>query len=61
MTRITLQLYPAGYRGWIMPRRVRRWIAGTDFHRAWLLGYLGFFSEGTTRFGPANPFRGSTA
>jgi hypothetical protein len=35
---------------------MRRQIAGTELHRAWLLGSLAYFEEGGTAFGPANPY-----
>lgn len=48
--------YLSGYRGSVWPRFLRRMIAGTCLHRAWLLGHLGFFSEGGIAYGPARPY-----
>lgn len=55
MTPIYHRLYLAGYSGWIMPRKLRRLIAGSEVHRAWLIGHLGFFDEDGRHFGPASP------
>ncbi|ASM75140.1 MULTISPECIES: hypothetical protein [Roseobacteraceae] len=51
-----LRAYLAGHSGQTMPRLVRRLIAGTELHRAWLLGAMGFFEQGGIRYGPANPY-----
>jgi hypothetical protein len=56
MKAIYHRVYLAGYSGWHMPRFMRRQIAGTELHRAWLLGSLAYFEEGGTAFGPANPY-----
>ncbi len=53
---IYMRIFLAGYGGWIMPTRARRLIAGTMLHRAWLIGYLGFFEEDGIAYGPANPY-----
>ncbi|TMV62377.1 hypothetical protein FGG78_34885 [Thioclava sp. BHET1] len=58
MKRLLQRLYIAGLYGWVMPRRLRRALGGTELHRAWLLGHLGFFEERGVRFGPAHPYPG---
>ena len=52
---IYYRIYLAGYGGWYMPRSVRRIIGGTEFHRAWFLGFTGHFTENGVRYGLANP------
>lgn len=49
--------YLAGYSGFQPPRWLRRVLAGSCWHRAWLLGRLGFFIENGAAYGPANPYR----
>ncbi|WP_140849212.1 hypothetical protein [Paracoccus sp. FO-3] len=56
MNRLFMLLYLSGYSGRAMPRQVRRLIAGTEFHRAWLLGSMGFFEQDGIRYGPARPY-----
>ena len=56
MQSIYLRAYLAGYAGRHIPRSIRRLIAGTEFHRAWLLGSMGFFEQGGGRYGPAYPY-----
>lgn len=51
-----LQIFLQGHSGKVMPRRLRRLIAGSEIHRAWVLGYKGFFEEDGVRYGPANPY-----
>jgi len=55
MTRIYHRIYLAGYSGWHIPRFARRMIAGSEFHRAWFLGFTGHFIEDDIRYGLANP------
>lgn len=57
MEAIRLRVYLAGYRGWKAPRILRRVIARSELHRAWLLGSMGFFVENDISFGPANPYQ----
>jgi hypothetical protein len=38
-------LYMKGYKGVLYPRWVRRLMARTELHRAWLSGYMGIFCE----------------
>ncbi|HQU67310.1 MAG: hypothetical protein KDA53_17875 [Hyphomonas sp.] len=56
--KITLlhRIYLAGYSGWVMPRWLRAVLAGSEVHRAWLLGSKGIFVEQRVRHGPANPY-----
>ncbi len=56
MTSLYLHIYLAGYSGRIMPRWLRRMIAATEWHRAWLCGHLGFFAEDGVAYGPAHPY-----
>ena len=56
MTSIYLRAYLAGHTGQIMPRRLRKAIAGSELHRAWLVGFLGFFEQDGVAYGPANPY-----
>jgi len=55
MNRIYHRIYLAGYSGWHMPRRMRRMIARTEFHRAWFAGFTGHFIENDIQYGLANP------
>ncbi len=43
MTRLYHRVYLAGYSGWIMPPPLRRVIARSQVHRAWLNGCDGCF------------------
>lgn len=52
------QMYLAGYSGRQPPRWLRLLLAGSCWHRAWLLGRLGFFVESGISYGPANPYTG---
>ncbi len=56
MRKLHSHAYLAGYSGWSMPRLLRKLIAGSEIHRAWLLGWLGYFSQDGTAFGPALPY-----
>ena len=47
-------MYLAGYSGTCPPLWLRRMLAGSEWHRAWLLGQMGFFVEGVVGYGPAN-------
>jgi len=51
-------MYLAGYSGRKPPRWLRLLLAGSCWHRAWLLGRLGFFVENGIGYGPANPYPG---
>lgn len=50
------RVYLAGYSGQIMPRWLRRAMAGSEIHRAWFLGFNGFFIEAGVSYGLANPY-----
>ena len=50
------RIYLCGNDGKIMPRWLRKILAGSEFHRAWMLGFKGFFVESGVRYGPANPY-----
>lgn len=56
MSSLYLRVYLYGYDGNPMPRFLRKLIAGSEIHRAWLVGYKGFFEEDGIRFGPANRY-----
>lgn len=45
MTTLTLRIYLAGYAGLLLPRAMRRLIARTKMHRAWLSGDMGVYAE----------------
>lgn len=57
LDRLYMDLYLRGLHGWIMPRSLRRLIAGTACHRAWLMGHLGYFEQDGIAFGPANRYQ----
>lgn len=50
------RIYMAGYGRWFMPRRMRRVIAGSKIHRAWFLGFNGYFEEEGISYGLSNPY-----
>ncbi|TKA94202.1 hypothetical protein FAZ78_23635 [Cereibacter changlensis] len=56
MRQVYMRFYAAGYSRRVMPRRLRRLLARTGLHRAWLSGYLGCFWEDGIKYGPANPY-----
>ena len=61
MTSIYLRAYLAGLAGQVMPSRLRKVLAGSELHRAWLVGFLGFFEQDGVAYGPARPYRNRTA
>lgn len=50
------RIYLYGYQRGYLPRWMRRIIARTELHRAWLSGYHGRFEEAGVSYGPANPY-----
>lgn len=50
---ILLRIYLAGYAGQVMPRWLRKLLAGSEIHRAWLMGFTGCFEENGVRYGPS--------
>lgn len=48
------RIYLYGYQRGDLPRWMRRIIARTELHRAWLSGYHGRFEEAGVSYGPAN-------
>lgn len=50
------RVYLWGYTGHTLPRWARRVVAGTDLHRAWFLGFHGFFEQDGTSYGLARPY-----
>ena len=46
MTSLALRFYLAGYSNLTMPRPMRRLLARTQMHHAWLAGHMGLFKEG---------------
>lgn len=50
------RIYLLGYQQRIPPRWLRCFFAKTEFHRAWLIGSKGFFSEDGIKYGPARPY-----
>lgn len=49
-------IYIQGHMGGTYPRFIRRLFAGTEMHRAWVLGSKGFFVQDGISYGPANPY-----
>lgn len=45
MNNLTLRFFLAGYAGLLLPRAIRRLIARTNMHRAWLSGDMGVYNE----------------
>lgn len=56
MQSLYLRLYLFGYSGRVLPRRLRRLVAGSELHRSWLLGCKGYFTECGVQYGPAFPY-----
>ncbi|MBJ2153175.1 hypothetical protein [Paracoccus sp. IB05] len=52
------RVWLAGYSSYRPPGWLRWLLARSDWHRAWLLGHLGFFVEAGVAYGPANPYPG---
>jgi hypothetical protein len=50
------RVYLWGYSGHQPPRWLRRALAGSQWHRAWFLGFSGFFEQDGTSFGLARPY-----
>lgn len=44
-TSVALRFYLAGYSGLLLPRRLRRVLAGRVWHRAWLAGHMGIYEQ----------------
>ncbi len=53
------RVYLYAYGGWEAPRWMRRKLARSGLHRAWLCGYYGWFEEAGIKYGPANPYGSS--
>jgi len=49
-------VYLWGYSGHVLPRWARQAMAGTELHRAWFLGFNGFFEQDGTHYGLARPY-----
>lgn len=45
MISLNHRFYFAGYSGLLLPRALRRLLARTEMHRAWLAGDMGIFTE----------------
>ena len=52
-------IYLQGYSNRTFPRWLRKLIARTELHRAWLSGYDGCFEQDGVRYGPTNPYNGA--
>ena len=50
------QAYMLGYAGQGVPRQLRRLLAGSLIHRAWLLGRGGYFEENGVSYGTGRPY-----
>lgn len=46
MTSLALRFYLTGYSNLMMPRAMRRILARSQLHHAWLAGHMGVFKEG---------------
>lgn len=57
-TEVFMVTYLRGHGGSEMSRFMRRLIARSELHRAWLVGSLGYFEEGGVTYGPCNPYPG---
>jgi len=49
-------VYMHGYQRHIPPRWLRRALAGTKMHHAWLSGFHGRFEQAGVIYGPARPY-----
>jgi len=49
-------VYLQGYGKRSFPRWMRKVIARSELHGAWLSGYHGRFEQDGVRYGPANPY-----
>ena len=49
LTPVYHQIYLAGYEGHCPARWLRRLVAGTEMHRAWLSGYMGIYTDSRRR------------
>ncbi len=56
MTSIYHRSYLRGYAKHAAPRWLRRLMGGTEIHRAWLSGWLGYFESDGVAYGPAYPY-----
>ena len=50
------RVYLWGYSGHQQPHWLRRALAGSQWHRAWFLGFNGFFEQDGASFGLARPY-----
>lgn len=50
------RVYLWGYSGHAVPRWVRRTVAKSGLHRAWFLGFHGFFEQDGIQYGLARPY-----
>jgi hypothetical protein len=50
------RIYLAGYGGFALPRLLRRILAKTQIHRAWFLGFNGYFEQDGTKYGLSNQY-----
>lgn len=56
MTSIYHRSYLRGYARQPAPRWLRRLMGGSEIHRAWLSGWLGYFEQDGVSYGPAHPY-----
>lgn len=57
----TWKMYLLGYRHYAVNRQLRKLFARSALHYAWLAGFSGCFTEGTTHYGLANRYDSATA
>ncbi len=53
---LSFRFYMHGYKHRPMPALLRRVLARTRLHRAWLSGRNGYFDECGVRYGLCNPY-----
>ncbi len=54
--RLLHRVYLWGYAGHALPRWTRQAIAGSELHRAWFLGFNGFFDQDGVSYGLDHPY-----
>ena len=53
---VLLRIYLFGYGKRSLPRWLRKTIARSKLHNAWLCGFHGRFEEGGVQYGPTRPY-----
>lgn len=55
-SKILLDSYLRGLDRRAFPRPLRRLVAGSELHKAWLAGWLGFIEINGYKYGPCDPY-----